>query len=303
MSNYRGGWCFRQPCSEDSSSDGSLLAPTPQPQFGKVGPLNVFGPYRETDGMGDQARSRSTLAHYRNADGDDYLFLTGSTKTGENLTTNIAPSLVRLQIVSERLQPAHLQLNRTHESLVFQNPGSPVVSSNGHRNAIVWILDTNKPRSASLFGPDAPQPVLYAVDAETMGLIWRSKPGELQPGGKYNEATVADGQVFVGTDRIQGIRARVPSSVNHPACTLGQPGYCQFRYRQTRLVRVARYTQNAAAVVTTVSQAAAASQQQLAQLPVGRIVENLLYGSMQSQALGLSEAQMSQIALFLTAPQ
>ena len=52
----------RQPCSEDPSSDRSLLAPEAQPQFGRRGPLNVFGPYTEVYGMGDQARSRTTLA-------------------------------------------------------------------------------------------------------------------------------------------------------------------------------------------------------------------------------------------------
>ena len=43
-----------------------------------------------------------------------------------------------------------------------------MVTSNGPRDAIVWILDENAPRSALLSGADAPRPVLYALDAGTL---------------------------------------------------------------------------------------------------------------------------------------
>jgi outer membrane protein assembly factor BamB len=200
----------RQPCSTDSASDRSLLAPEPQPQFGRPGPLNVFGPYTESNGMGDQARSRTTLAWFRDAGGRHYLYLTGSAKQSEESPVSVAPGLVRVRIVMQRGQPAFLRLDATQPDLVFQNPGSPVVTSNGARDAIVWILDENRPRSASLYGADAPQPVLYAVDAATTALLWKSPAGELKPSGKYNEPTVVDGQVIVGTDRIQvyGLRGR-----------------------------------------------------------------------------------------------
>src|SRR5258708_24834289 len=49
----------RPPCGADASADASLLPPQSQPQFGKRGPLNVFGPYSETDGAMDVARGRS----------------------------------------------------------------------------------------------------------------------------------------------------------------------------------------------------------------------------------------------------
>jgi hypothetical protein len=200
----------RQPCSTDSSSDASLLAPEAQPQFGKPGPLNVFGPYTDEYGMGDQARSRTTLAHFRNADGADLLFLTGSSKTGEKFTVSAAPGLARLKIVTDPAKPAYLAIDALQPALVFQNPGSPMVTSNGPKDAIVWVLDANKPRSAALYGADSPQPVLYAVDAATMQLLWRSSPGELHTSGKYNEPTISGGVVYVGTDRIQafGLRGR-----------------------------------------------------------------------------------------------
>jgi len=48
----------RRPCSEDSESDLSLLAPQPQPQFGKRGPINIFAPYSDSDAMLDRARAQ-----------------------------------------------------------------------------------------------------------------------------------------------------------------------------------------------------------------------------------------------------
>lgn len=199
----------RQSCSSDASSDRSLLAPEPQPQFGRPGPLNVFGPYTESNGMGDQARSRTTLAWFGDAAGRHFLFLTGSAKQTEESTVSVPPGLVRVRVVTRPGRPAFLRLDAAQMELVFQNPGSPIVTSNGARDAIVWVLDENKPRSASLYGSDAPQPVLYAVDARTMAVLWKSPAGELKSSGKYNEPTVVNGQVIVGTDRIQvyGLRA------------------------------------------------------------------------------------------------
>jgi hypothetical protein len=160
--------------------------------------------------MGDLARSRSTPAYFESAAGRHYVFVTGSAKAAEDSAVSVAPGLARLEIVTTRGKPAYLRLDAAPRELVFQNPGSPAVSSNGHRHGIVWVLDVNKPRSASMYGADAPQPVLYAVDAGTLELLWRSAPGALQPGGKYNEPVIANGTVFVGTDRIQafGLRRR-----------------------------------------------------------------------------------------------
>src|SRR5260221_4865607 len=86
---------------------------------------------------------------------------------------------------------------------VFETRGSTVVSSNGYREAFVWVLDENARRSAPLAGNNAPRPVLYAFDAMTLRLLWKSRPGALHTSGKYNEPAFARGSVFVGTDRIQ----------------------------------------------------------------------------------------------------
>ncbi len=202
----------RQPCSDDSSSDGSLLPPEDQPQFGKRGPLNVFGPYTEKDAALDMARGRSVPAYFRDGEGGSHLLVTGNTKRSDGTSASIAPSIARLGVVTDFDDPAYLRLERFEPTLVFGNPGSPVVTSHGSKEAIVWVLDENARRSASLAGSDAPRPVLYALDALSLELLWKSRAGELHTSGKYNEPAFARGMVFVGTDRIQafGVKGEAP---------------------------------------------------------------------------------------------
>lgn len=83
-----------------------------------------------------------------------------------------------------------------------------MTSSRGGKDAIVWVLDINATSSATLYGPHAPQPILYAFDAVSLKLLWKSFPGVLFPSGKYNEPTVVNGAVFVGTDRVQAFGLR-----------------------------------------------------------------------------------------------
>jgi hypothetical protein len=193
----------RPPCSTDSSTDASLLAPEAQPRFGKRGPLNVFGPYSEVHGAMDLARSRSVPAIFRSSNGTIHVFVTGNTKKDAASTTNVPPSLARLKVMTAPGRPAWLAVDQLERTLVFENPGSPVITSNGSRDAVVWVLDPNARRSALLVGDGAPRPVLHAIDAMTLEPLWRSEPGLLHTSGKYNEPTIARGTVFVGTDRIQ----------------------------------------------------------------------------------------------------
>ena len=209
----------RPPCSNDPSSDASLIPPGPQPQFGAPGPLNVFGPYSERFTQGDNAKMRTTPAYFQSGDGTNYLFVSGATKSCESCREPVPPGLARLQIVAAQGQPAYLALNASDNFLSLFSPGPPVISSNGSSNAIVWLLDANVYRSASLVGSSVPHPVLYAVDATTMQLLWSSTANQLNVGGKYNHVTLAKGVVFVGTDRIQAFglsptaRPAAPSSV------------------------------------------------------------------------------------------
>jgi mono/diheme cytochrome c family protein len=193
----------RPPDQGGSDSDQSLLSPDIQPQFGKPGPLNVFGPYTESNAALNGARGRSVPAYFRDPAGVSYLLVTGSTKSAADFNTNVAPGLVRLKIVTVPGRPAYLQLDQEQKDVIFENPGSPIITSNGSRDAVVWVLDENAHRTASLYGASAPHPVLYAFDPLTLRLLWKSRPNQLYTSGKYNEPTCARGTVFVGTDRIQ----------------------------------------------------------------------------------------------------
>jgi outer membrane protein assembly factor BamB len=194
----------RQPCNPtDPTVDGSLLGPAPQPPFGTVAPLSVFGPYSEVYTMSDNARARTTPAYFQGADGTSYVFYSGSTKRCESCRDPVPPGLARLQLVLSPGAPAYLSIDATDSALSMFSPGSPVVTSNGSSDPIVWVLDANLYRSAPLIGAGVPHPVLYAIDGTTMNLLWNSTPSQLNVGGKYNHPTIARGVVFVGTDRIQ----------------------------------------------------------------------------------------------------
>ncbi len=289
----------RPPCSEDASTDASLLAPHEQPQFGRRGPLNVFGPYSEKDAAMDVARARSVPAAFRDALGRTFVFVTGSTKRAEGSPDSVPPSIARLEVVSTQGAAPYLRVDQLEKTLVFENPGSPVVSSNGARDAIVWVLDENARRSASLAGADAPRPVLYALDAMTLAPLWRSRPGELSPSGKYNEPVVARGRVFVGTDRVQ-------------AFGLGARTAVRAESREQPSARPAR----AAAAATGVRDATALYRERCAschedpqgsipprslisRLPRGRIVDVLTRGSMRAHASGLDPGEIEALARFL----
>ena len=194
----------RHPCSSDPSSDGSLLPPGPQPQFGVRGPLNIFGPYSDdANNQVDFAKARSTPAYFRGPDGSSYVFFSGSTKVAIGSRNVQPPSLVKAKVMTAPGQPVYFSVAAQDTSLSFLNPGSPVVTSNGSANAVVWVLDENQFRTQPLVGSSVAHPVLYAVDASNMNVLWQSSQSQLNVGGKYSTPTIAHGVVFVGTDRIQ----------------------------------------------------------------------------------------------------
>jgi hypothetical protein len=209
---FPGGTDHRPACDEahmDSSADGSLLPPGPQPQFGRRGPLNVFGPYTEDSSNLDLARMRSSVAQFRDAAGRQLLFASGTTKktdsSGKILRDPKPPCMVRLRIDTLGGASAYLAVDGVNPTVTFLNPGSPTVSSNGAADAIVWVVDQNGWRTDSLIGDPSklPAPVLFAFDASTLELLYRSEPGVLHVGGKYTTATIAKGTVYVATDRVQ----------------------------------------------------------------------------------------------------
>jgi mono/diheme cytochrome c family protein len=289
--------------SEDSRADGSLLSPEAQPQFGQRGPLNIFGPYADKSAANDQARSRTTPAYFRDANGKSYVFMTGSAKTGPKLETSTPPGLVRLEIVTSPGQPAYLKVDQNEMTQVFQNPGSPVVTSNGGGNAIVWVLDTNVPRTAPIQGPGASHPVMYAFDALTFKLLWKSAPDELGSSGKYNEPTVVRGLAIVGTDRIQAFGLLPASAASRPVFAplfenvvapskfAADPGILALG-KNTFTQRCAPCHASGAVGIPLIAK--------LASLDETKIAETLFNGVMKPQATGLTEEEVKAIASYLT---
>lgn len=290
----------RPACGNAASRDASLLSPSAQPQFRTRGPLNVFGPYSETDAALDLARARSVPASFRDARGTDYLFVTGSTKAGAGSAVGVAPSLVKLAVVATAGNPAHLRVDRTQPSLVLRNPGSPFVTSNGARDAIVWVLDENASRSAPLLGADAPRPVLYALDAGNLDVLWHSAPGELSTSGKYNEPGFGRGQVFVGTDRIQAFGPGGRAFVGRA------PAAAEASARAPAVVAPVASDLDGAAIYRLRCAACHDHPQGnippravLSRLPRARIVEALSRGAMRTQAQGLSARQIERVAEYV----
>jgi hypothetical protein len=194
----------RPPCTTDSTTDRSLLPPGPQPQFGARGPLSVFGPYSEVEGNVDHAKMRTTPAFFGKA-GTSYLYVSGASKAQVDSTSSVPPSVVRLRVTTAPGTAAYLVVDQADTSLAFVNPGSPVVTSQGESGPIVWVVDENASRLASLLSDATPHPVLYAVDGTSLVPLWSSAKGgaTLRLGGKYETPIIAHGTVFVVTDRVQ----------------------------------------------------------------------------------------------------
>jgi hypothetical protein len=225
--NMPGNLSARPACStswDDASRDPSLLPPTtdgtycnftahpvcvaPAPSSMCVpGPLLTFGPAGDVSAL-DHAKMRTTAAFFRSAAGTPYVYFSGTTKAALCSVDDIPPSLVRVRIAADGGGKAYLVRDAEDSELRFFNPGSPVVSSHGGVDPVVWVVDENALRTASLVDPNVPHPVLYAIDGLTMRLLWRSGDTDLHDGGKYTTPVIAHGTVFVATDRVQAFGLR-----------------------------------------------------------------------------------------------
>lgn len=173
----------------------------------RPGPLNLFAPYQEDCHQGNLARGRTTPAYFKDANGQVYVFFTGSTKPGLCSIDPTFPSIARTKLVTPAPdQPAYLAFDAYDEGIVFRNPGTAVISSNGgdFSTAILWLVDPNRLR-ADPQGQIDNQPILYAVEASTMQMlrvVYRSPDGDTLNSGKYFHPIVVNGMVFVGTNSI-----------------------------------------------------------------------------------------------------
>jgi hypothetical protein len=208
----------RPPCDPSSlplpSSDPSLLSPTPSTSYvpSSRGPVNVFGPYSDgaCDNQVNQAKMRSSPAFFRDARGDAFLFVSGTSKSAQG--ESVPPCLAKLRVETSGAAP-YLSIAARESTLLFKNPGSPIVTSHDSKDAVVWVLDMNGDRTSALVPiPERnyvpPHPILYAVDATSLAPLWKSEPNQLQTGGKYNHPVVAHGVVYVVTDRVQAFGLR-----------------------------------------------------------------------------------------------
>lgn len=291
----------RPPCDARPRQDGSLLPPQPQPQFGEPGPLNVFGPYSEKDAAMDTARARSVPAVLRTADGRVFVFLTGTTRAAEGSAQSVPPSLARLEVVQDDALGPYLRIDQRETTLALENPGSPLVTSDGGRDAVVWVLDQNARRSAALAGPSAPRPVLYAFDAASLRLLWRSAPGALGTSGKYNQPAVARGAVFVGTDRIQAFSLEGRAAPHEPADAAAtapepspraSPAAAGVRDPATIYAQRCSHCHDDA-------QGSIPPREVIGRQPRARILEALSRGSMRPHAEGLAAAELEALAEYL----
>lgn len=293
----------RQPCTDDASKDGSLLPPNTQPQFGRRGPLNVFGPYSEEDASMDVARSRSVPATFRDQHGVDYVYVTGNNKAAAGSPVSVPPSLVRLKVERPSRGNPYLRVDGRAEALVMANPGSPVVTSDASGHPVVWVLDENAPRSSPLSGANAPRPVLYAVDGLSMKVLWQSFPGELFTSGKYNEPTYGGGQIIVGTDRVQAFGVggkRIEGRQPAPVDSVPAPAVSQEQSQLESGVSGKEIFAQRCSVCHDHPQGNIPPHDVLRTRSRERIVETLSKGAMRAQAAGLSDAQFQQLADYLT---
>ena len=277
----------RQPCSGDAASDGSLLSPHAQPQFGGRGPLNVFGPYSEDDAAMDQARARSVPAYFRDADGHAHVLMTGNTRQARGSSVAVAPSLVRLRVAATPGRPAYLQVERTASAPVFLNPGSPVLTSDGTAtpSSGCWTKTPAAPRCSRA----TRRPARYCMRSMRYAApLWRSAPGELATSGKYNAPLFARGQAIVGTDRIQAFGAgqdhygRRAAPATRPA--VGAPVIATVR----GAADVGMHLRRALRDVPRPTAGKHSRARLMATRSHARIVHALTHGAMRAQAAGLA---------------
>ena len=87
------------------------------------------------------------------------------------------------------------------------SPGAtPVISSNGSTNGIVWVLDTSDALTAPV--------ILHALDAQTAVELYNSTQNATrdQAGDavKFTIPTVANGKVYVGTETELDVYGLLP---------------------------------------------------------------------------------------------
>jgi mono/diheme cytochrome c family protein len=146
--------------------------------------------------------------------------------------------------------------------------------------------------------------VLYAFDALTFKLLWKSAPDELAPTGKYNEPAIARGVVYVGTDRIQAFGLLPADQTSGPVFPSPYANIAQYEEKppavDPKVLEAGKtlVTQRCA-VCHNSGQPGIPTLETISKLEGPRIVDALLTGVMVPQAAGLTRMDVRSIAAYL----
>jgi outer membrane protein assembly factor BamB len=161
---------------------------------GEIQKQRVFGDERTRY----HSNIKSTPAYFDGGSAGRFVYISGN-ETGPNGEAGI----VALKIGTENGSTggkAKLTVAWTLPQPLNQ-PGAPTVSSNGDKDGIVWLIESNKDD-----GDLGPPGVLYAFDAVTGKRLYHSNEDAtrdvLGDARKFSCPTVANGRVFVGTDGV-----------------------------------------------------------------------------------------------------
>ena len=107
--------------------------------------------------------------------------------------------LKAFQIADAQINPT--PVSETNQIFLGEEGGTPSISANGTDGGIVWVLDTSGAMAGGVAGGPA---VLHAYNAENLSqeLYNSTQAGSrdvLGPAIKFTVPTIADGEVFVGT--------------------------------------------------------------------------------------------------------
>jgi len=139
---------------------------------------------------------KTTPAYFDGGPAGRFVYVTGN-ETGPNGEAGAVGLKIEPESPGGR---ARLKVAWTLKHELHQ-PGAPAVSSNGQKDAIVWVIESNKDD-----GEMGPPGVLYAFNALTGKTLYHSNEDPtrdlLEDARKFSCPTVANGRVFVGTHGV-----------------------------------------------------------------------------------------------------
>jgi hypothetical protein len=170
----------------DLGSGGPVLISTPSRALlaigGKQGPLHVLDAAKLSGGplqVLPAGRGIYSAPAYSNG----HLFVLGSN------------DVLKKFAIADQLSAAPVAAGTAS----FENPGAaPVVSSNGNRDAVVWLIETKVWNAYQSTKPS----VLHAYDAETLKELYTSEQNAARDRAgvavRFTVPTIAGGRVYVG---------------------------------------------------------------------------------------------------------